>query len=113
MGAVWLVFVVRRPRHWRSWLLLPLLIAIVSGFALAATAAGRRTDAAFPGYVARYGDDAIVYTDTPLPQLARRPGVTRVVPIQMPFYGQPRCSCGHQIDVSSFAIREVPADDLH
>ncbi len=113
MGAVWLVFGVKLRRYWRSWLLLTVLIAIVSGFALAATAAGRRTDAAFPGYVARYGYDAIVYTDMPLPQLARQPGVAQAVPIQMPFYGQLRCSCGHQIDMSSFAIREVPAADLH
>ncbi len=113
MGAVWLVFGVKLRRYWRSWLLLALLIAIVSGFALAATAAARRTDAAFPGYVACYGDDAIVYTDLPLPQLARQPGVTRVVPVQMPFYGQPRCSCGHQFDVSTFAVREVTAADLH
>jgi hypothetical protein len=113
MGAVWLVFGVKLRRYWRSWLLLALLIAIVSGFALAATAAGRRTDAAFPSYVAHYGDDAIVYTDKPLPQLAQQPGVTRVVPMQMPYYGQPRCSCGHQIDVSDFAVREVPPADLH
>ena len=113
MGAVWLVFGVKLRRYWRSWLLLALLIAIVSGFALAATAAGRRTDAAFPSYVARYGANAIVYTDKPLPQLARQPGVTQVVPIQMPFHGQPRCTCGHQFDLSSFAVREVPAADLH
>ena len=113
MGAVGLVFGAKLRRYWRSWLLLILLIAIVSGFAVAATAAGRRTDAAFPGYVARYGDDAIVYTDKPLPQLARQPGVTRVVPVQMPYYGQPRCSCGHRINVSSFAVREVSAADLH
>jgi hypothetical protein len=36
------------------------LITIVGGFVLAATAAGRRTDSAFPRYVASHGYDAIV-----------------------------------------------------
>src|SRR5882724_7666274 len=48
MGAVWLVFGVKLRRHWRSWLLLTVLIAVVSGFVLAATAAGDRTDSALP-----------------------------------------------------------------
>jgi hypothetical protein len=52
MGAVWLVFAAKLRRHWWSWLLLSLLIAVASGFVLAATAAGRRTDSAFPRYVA-------------------------------------------------------------
>jgi hypothetical protein len=51
MGAVWLVFGAKLRRHWRSWLLLSLLIAIAGGFVLAATAADRRTDSAFPRYV--------------------------------------------------------------
>jgi hypothetical protein len=57
-----LVFGVKLRRYWRSWLLLTVLIAIVSGFVLAATAAGNRTDSAFPRYLARHGCDAIVYT---------------------------------------------------
>ena len=75
MGAVGLVFGAKLRRYWRSWLLLSLLIAIVSGFVLAATAAGDRTDSAFPRYVARHGYDAIVYAVKPLPGLARLPGV--------------------------------------
>jgi ABC-type lipoprotein release transport system permease subunit len=112
MGAVWLVFGVKLRRYWRSWLLLTLLIAIVSGFALAATAAGRRTDAAFPRYVARHGYDAIVYTVQPLPGLAKLPGVAQVTTVNLPFAGQPRCSCGHQISYGEFAVREVPAAAL-
>ncbi len=112
MGAVGLVFGVKLRRYWRSWLLLSLLIAIVSGFALAATAAGDRTDSAFPRYVASHGYDAIVYTDKALPQLARQPGVTQVVPIQMPFEGKPACSCGPMAE-DTFAIREVRQADLH
>ncbi len=113
MGAVWLVFGAKLRRYWRSWLLLTVLIAIVSGFVLAATAAGDRTDSAFPRFVARHGYDAIVYTDKALPQLARQPGVAEAVTVRMPFSGQPRCSCGRQIDVSLFAVREVPANSLH
>jgi hypothetical protein len=112
MGAVWLVFGAKLRRYWRSWLLLTLLIAIVSGFVLAATAAGRRTDAAFPRYVASHGYDAIVYTITPLPKLARLPEVAQVTVAQLPFYGQPRCSCARHIDEGEFSIRELPAADL-
>jgi hypothetical protein len=44
---------------------LSLLIAVASGFVLAAAAAGRRTDSAFPRYVASHGYDAIVYSVHP------------------------------------------------
>jgi hypothetical protein len=52
VGAVCLVFRIKLRRHWRSWLLLSLLIAVFASFVLAATAASRRTDSAFPRYVA-------------------------------------------------------------
>jgi ABC-type lipoprotein release transport system permease subunit len=107
MGAVWLVFAAKLRRYWWSWLLLSLLIAVASGFVLAAAAAGRRTDSAFPRYVASHGYDAIVYSVRPLPQLARLPEVAQVTPVKMPFYGQPRCSCQRRIDMSAFSVREV------
>jgi hypothetical protein len=112
MKAVWLVFGARGRRYWRSWLLLSSIIAVVSGFALAATAAGGRTDSAFPRYVASHGYDAIVYSVQPLPKLARLPEVARVTPAQMPFYGQPRCSCGRRISAGAFSVRELPAAGL-
>src|SRR5689334_15993815 len=112
MGAVWLVFGARLRRYWRSWLLLSVLVAIVGGFVLAAAAAGDRTDAAFPRYVASHGYDAIVYTTERLPQLARQREVAQVVPVQMPFYGQPTCSCGRRIEQGAFSVREVPSADL-
>jgi hypothetical protein len=112
MGAVGLVFGAKLRRYWRSWLLLTVLIAIVSGFVLAATAAGDRTESAFPRYVARHGYDAIVYTVKPLPGLARLPGVAQVTTVTLPFAAQPRCSCGHQINDGEFAVREVPASAL-
>ncbi len=112
MGAVWLVLAAKLRRHWRSWLLLSLLIAVASGVVLAATAAGRRTDSAFPRYVTSHGYDAIVYTIRPLPGLARLPEVAQVTPVRMPFYGHPRCSCSRRINEGAFSIREVPSAGL-
>jgi len=110
MRAVWLVLVAGFRRQWRSWLLLGVLIAVASGFVLASTAAGRRTDTAFPRYVASHGYDAIVYTVQPLPK--GLPGVAHVTPVQMPFYDQPRCSCHGTINTGKFVVREVPPGSL-
>ena len=112
MRAVWLVLVAGFRRQWRSWVLLGLLIAVASGFVLASTAAGRRTDAAFPRYVASHGYDAIVYTVQPLPQLGRQDEVAQVTPVQMPFAAQPGCSCHRRIDYGAFSVREVPPASL-
>jgi hypothetical protein len=49
-----LVLRVRLRQHWRSWLALAALVALVGGFVMAA-ATGRRTAAALPGFVARHG----------------------------------------------------------
>jgi hypothetical protein len=91
MRAVWLILAAGFRRQWKSWLLLTVLIAVASGFVLASTAAGRRTDSAFPRYVASHGYDAIVYTVQPLPQLGQLPEVAQVTPVQMPFIGLPGC----------------------
>jgi len=77
MRAVWLVLLAGCRRQWRSWVLLGLLIAVASGFVLASTAAGRRTDSAFPRYVASHGYDAVVYTFQPLPQLGQLPAASQ------------------------------------
>jgi hypothetical protein len=75
MRAVWLVLVAGFRRQWRSWVLLGLLIAVASGFVLAATAAGRRTDSAFPRYVASHGAFANALAAVPAMSAARsRPG---------------------------------------
>ena len=111
MRAVWVVLVAGFRRQWRSWLLLSLLIAVASGFVLASAAAGRRTDSAFPRYVASHGYDAIVYTVQPLPKLPQDV-VAQVVPVQMPFYGQPGCSCHRTINNGAFSVREIPPASL-
>lgn len=71
MRAVGMVLRAQLRQHGKSWLALAMLAALVGGLVMAATATARATAAAFPGFVARYGYDDVVYTARPLPQLAR------------------------------------------
>jgi len=112
MGAILLVLTARGRHYWRSWLLLGLVVAIGTGFVLAAVTAGRRADSAFPRFAVSHGYDAIVYSAQTLPKLATLPEVSQVTPIRAPFHGQPLCSCGRQINQSDFAVRDVPAAAL-
>src|ERR1700761_6892685 len=113
MGAVRLVVRTRLRGHWRSWLGLGLLVALVSGLAMAAAAAGQRTDQAFPHYLDQHGYDAIVYTVTPQPKLQHLPEVAAATPVALPFYGPPSCSCrSRPIDTNDFNVREVPPAEL-
>jgi hypothetical protein len=113
MRAVAMVFHVRLRQHWRSWLALAALVALVGGFVIAAAATGRRTAAAFPGFVARHGYDALVYSGHPLPGLAHIPQVAQVTPIRAPFTLPGRCaSCRRPIDPGSFDVLEVPPASL-
>src|SRR5712691_5196594 len=105
MRAVAMVLHVRLRQHWKSWLALAALVALVGGFVMAAAAAGRRTAAAFPDFVARHGYDAIIYSGRPLPALARIPQVAHVTPIVAPYALRPRCaSCRRPIDPGSFDV---------
>jgi hypothetical protein len=113
MEAVSLVLRARLRQHWRSWLALAALVALVGGFVMAAAMTARRTTAAFPGFVARHGYDAIVYSGHPLPGLARIPQVAQVAPIRAPFAFPGRCaSCRKPIDPGSFDVFEVPPGSL-
>jgi ABC-type lipoprotein release transport system permease subunit len=113
MRAVAMVVHVRLRQHWRSWLALAALVALVGGFVIAAAATGRRTAAAFPGFVARHGYDALVYSGHPLPGLAHIPQVAQVTPIRAPFTLLGRCaSCRRPIDPGSFDVLEVPPASL-
>jgi hypothetical protein len=107
VGAVLFVFRSEFRRRWRSWLILVVLIAVVGGLALAAVAAGRRTASAFPRFVAAHGYDAYIFNPTPLPSLARLPGVASVTSIVLPGYGQPACACTHAINSQNFYINEL------
>ena len=108
MRAVGMVLRARFRLFWKSWLALGLLVAVAGGFVLTTAAAGHRTAAAFPGFAARHGYDAIVYTGKDLPNLGQDPEVAHVTPVRMPFYDQPGCSCHRQIYTGAFSVREVP-----
>ena len=104
MGAVWLVFGAELRRRWRSWLILAVLIAIVGGLVLAASAAGRRTATAFPRFVAAHGYDVSVFNFTPLPGLAHEVDVASVTRAAIAFNGNLACACGRGINDASVSF---------
>jgi hypothetical protein len=108
MGALRLLFRAESRRRWRSWLVLATLIAVVGGVALAAAVAGRRTDSAFPRFVAAYGSDAGVYAMRPMPKLAKLPGVSSATDAVGPFSGQPTCDCTNPINPTDFEVLALP-----
>ena len=108
MGALRLLFRAESRRRWRSWLVLATLIAVVGGVALAAAAAGRRTDSAFPRFVAAYGSDAGVYATRPMPKLAKLPGITSATDAVGAFSGQPTCDCTNPINPTDFEVLALP-----
>jgi hypothetical protein len=107
LEAVRLVFRAELRRRWRSWLAVAVLTSVVGGVVLAATAAGRRTESAFPRFVAAHGFDAVVYANQPAPKVADLPAVTSVTSLVYPFNGQPSCACTHPINPSSFDVAVV------
>jgi len=80
MRAIRVVFRSELQHRWRSWLALTILVALVGGTVLGAVAAGRRTAAAFPRFLARYGYDVQAFSfPTPLPKgLASLPDVSAI-----------------------------------
>jgi FtsX-like permease family len=108
VGAVGLVFNAGLRRRWRSWLAIALLISVVGGLVLAAAAAGRRTENAFPHFVATHGFDSIVYATIPVPALAHLPGVASARELVLPDTGNPTCDCAHAINGNDFAVAVVP-----
>jgi ABC-type lipoprotein release transport system permease subunit len=108
MGALRLLFRAEFRRRWRSWLALATLIAVVGGVVLAAAAAGRRTESAFPRFAAAYGFDVGVYAMRPVPKLAKLPGVSSATDVVGPFSGQPTCDCTNPINPTDFEVLVVP-----
>ena len=104
MGAVGLAFRAELRRRWRSWLAIAILISLVGGLVLAAAAAGRRTESAFPRFVAAHGFDAFVYADQPEPKVASLPGVSSATKIVIPDIGNASCQCTHPISQSGFSV---------
>ena len=107
MGAVRLAFRAESRRRWRSWLAIALLISVVGGLVLAAAAAGRRTESAFPRFVAAHGFDAFVYAAQPVPKIAKLPGVASVTEFVGPDNGQPTCDCTHPIDPTDIGVTVI------
>jgi ABC-type lipoprotein release transport system permease subunit len=100
-------------RHrWRSWLLVCLLIALVSGLVLAATAAGRRSASAFSQFETAHGYDAFLYALKPIPKIATLPDVASSTLMQFPTSGSPTCACTRPINVDDFSIFEVAPKEL-
>jgi hypothetical protein len=92
-------------RHrWRSWLAIAILISVVGGLVSAATTAGRRTESAFPQFVAAHGFDAVVYSTHPVSKIARLPEVNSVIGIVEPNNGQPTCDCTHPINPNDIGV---------
>jgi hypothetical protein len=108
LGAVRLAFRAEWRRRWRSWLAVAILISVVGGLVLAATAAGRRTESAFPRFVAAHGFDAFLYTYRPVPEIAKLPGVASVTELLGPDNGQPTCVCTHPIDPTDIGVTAIP-----
>jgi len=107
VGAVRLVFQAGARRRWRSWLAIAVLISVVGGLVLAAAAAGRRTENAFPRFVAAHGFDSIVYATRPVPGVAHLPGVASVTELIFPDAGNPTCDCAHPINPTNFGVAVV------
>jgi hypothetical protein len=91
-------------QRWRSWLAIAFLISIVGGLVLAGTAAGRRTESAFPGFVSAHGFEALVYATQAVPTVQALPGVASVTQVVAPDNGQPRCNCTHPINSEDLGV---------
>lgn len=74
---------------------------------LAAAAAGRRTESAFPRLVAAHGFDAVMFAVRPVPKVADLPGITSVTVEVGPFEGQPTCACTHLINPTDLEVGVV------
>ncbi len=112
MAALGLLLRAMLRHRWRSWLLLSLLVALVSGLVLASAATGRRTASAFPRFKAAHGYDAFLFTLTPKPKIAARPEVASATPVGAVGIGTPTCACTRPIADSDVGVFEVAPKDL-
>ncbi len=109
MGTVLFALRAQARLRWRSWVAVTILISIVGGFVLASVAAGRRTDAAFPAFVAQHGFDAAVYAQRPVPAVIRLPDVAASATITGPLSGEPVCRCTHPINPANLSVEYLAA----
>ena len=114
MGAVLMLLRTQHRQHWKSWLALAALVALAGGLVIAAATTAKRTAAAFPDFVARYGYDAVVYSAHPLPTLASIPQVAEVTPVPGPVNFPAGCdTCSRPIPRGSFALFEIRPAAAH
>jgi hypothetical protein len=106
LGPVAFAFRAQVRSRWKSWLLIAVLVTVVGGFVLAASAAGWRTDAALPHFVATHGYDATVYTaaDTAMPPRSALPEVTAITRVLGVDSGVPRCDCSRPLNPTEFSV---------
>jgi hypothetical protein len=107
MGAIRLLFRAELRRRWQSWLAIAVLVSVAGGFVLAAAAAGRRTESAFPQFVASHGYDAAAFGLHPVPGIAHLPGVSSVTELIDPNQGQVVCDCTHPINTADLSVSVV------
>jgi hypothetical protein len=112
LGAVRLAFRAQFRDRWRSWLTIAILISVVGGVVLAAAAAGRRTESAFPRLVDAHGFDAFAFATQPIPKIGKLPQFTSVTQAVAPDNGQPTCACTHPINPNDFGIFVVSPNGI-
>ena len=100
-------------RHrWRSWLALSLLAAVVIGMVLAGVQTARRTNTAFPRFVAAHGYDSFFYSPVPVSNLDVVAPLATTTPITLAGGGTPTCRGCRPLDNNNFSIQEVPPRQL-
>jgi hypothetical protein len=107
LGAVGLAFRAEVRRRWRSWTAIAVLISVVGGLVLAAAAAGRRTESAFPRFVSAHGFDVVIYANRPVPKIATLRQVASATEITIPDTGNPTCSCSPTIAQANLSVAVV------
>jgi FtsX-like permease family len=107
MGTVVFALRAQARLRWRSWVAVTLLISVVGGLVLASMAAGRRTDAAFPAFLAQHGFDAAVYAQHPVPAVVGLPDVAAFATITGPLSGKPVCRCTHPINPANLSVESI------
>jgi len=112
LAVVRVLFRAEFRHRWRSWVLLVLLVALVSGLVLAGVTAARRTATAFPRFGAAHGYDAFLYNETPIPTLASLPQVASTIEVTGPDGGVPTCAGCRPINSEEFGLFDVSPKQL-
>src|SRR5947207_11348013 len=115
MSAVWMRVRVELRARWRALLGLALLVGVVSGAAIAAAAGARRTDSAYPRFLAKYhfaqasvSTGGNPHTDQIFDQIAHLPQV--VATSRSSLFSGTLTARGHTVsfpDVFLLAVRDA------